>query len=229
MPVAALKVEGLSALTNLPMMALSSACSSACCALPSSATKCACSCSACTAGSSCAQGLSVTLRLVRHLSSHHWASCVLPLFLCSSGVMSSSCTSLQYGAFLVTASFQFFNGPFIIGVGLMEVLCDFVCLIKSCQDDGTVDGEVVSRGDGDTWTDAVIDKLVAFHASGAMSLAPSGMGEKHTASVAPPDSLTAIWYRLCQFVFPSPLSLGLLVSAPFSTPASSPSTLVAWT
>ena len=64
MPVAALNAEGLSALTNLPMMASSSAHYSACWAFASSATKCVHSCSACIAGSPCAQGLTVTVREV---------------------------------------------------------------------------------------------------------------------------------------------------------------------
>ena len=81
----------------------------------------------------------------------------------------------------------------------MEAMCDFVCLIKSGQDNGAVNGEAVASGERDIWTDAAIDEFVTLEASGAMRLAPLGIGEKCTACVSSFDSLMAIVHRLLRF------------------------------
>ena len=96
-------------------------------------------------------------------------------------------------------------------------MCDLICSVKSCQDDGAVDGEVVSRTHRESWAGAGIDKLIAVHATGTMSLALSGMSEKHT--VVPPGfcttgvtvvSLTVITFRFQRFLlFISALALAI--------------------
>ena len=107
----------------------------------------------------------VSLPLVEYRAS--WASSLL---LSSSGVMSSCIASLQYSVFGL-----YFNGFFaVLGAGLVEMVCDFICSIKSCQDNGAVNGEAVARASGESWAGAVVNKLVAIHAAGPVSPALFG-------------------------------------------------------
>ena len=144
------------------------------------------------------------IRPLVSLSSAVYRASRSPLsLLLSSGVVSSCVASLQYGAFR-----RYFSGFFtVLGVGLAEAACDFVCSVKSGQDNGAVDGEVGARSSGEPWAYAVVNELVAVHAASPMSFTLSGRGKKRTAVFScccstpiEPRSRTARTLRLHRFL-----------------------------